>query len=159
MLFALTGAQDAALGATRDDDEVMEFVEEVEEAWAGDWLCEVDKSWDAMHRCLSDGTLQLGRRTGEALELALLGGGHHHEGEDYIVAHVLADQVPAVAAALETVSEAWLRERYDRIDAGDYQGVLGDEDFQYTWQYLTEVRDFYKRAAGAGRSVIFTVDQ
>ncbi|XVV17286.1 DUF1877 family protein [Actinoplanes sp. CA-131856] len=121
-----------------------------EEAWERDWLCEVDKSWDAMHRCLSDGTLQLGRRTGEALELALLGGGHHHEGEDHIVAHVLADQVPAVAAALETVSEAWLRERYDRIDA---------EDFDYTWHYLAEVRDFYERAGAAGRSVIFTVDQ
>ncbi|MEV4350142.1 DUF1877 family protein [Actinoplanes sp. NPDC049596] len=159
VLFALTGAQDAMLVATRDDDEVVEFVDEVEQAWEAAWLCEVDKSWDAMHRCLSDGTLQLGRRTGGPLELALLGGAHHHEGEDYIVAHVLADQVPAVAAALEPISESWLRERYDRIDPDDYQGVLSDEDFAYTWSYLAEVRDFYQRAAEGGRSVIFTVDQ
>ncbi|XVU20799.1 DUF1877 family protein [Actinoplanes sp. CA-054009] len=159
VLFALTGAQDEALGATADDDEVIEFVMEVEGAWEQEWLCEVDKSWDAMHRCLSDGTLRLGRRTGEPLELALLGGGHHHEGGDYIVAHVLAGQVPAVAAALEAVDQGWLRERYDRIDPAGYQGVLDDDDFAYTWAHLTDVRDFYRRAAAAGRSVIFTVDQ
>ncbi|GAA0496556.1 hypothetical protein Ade02nite_16980 [Paractinoplanes deccanensis] len=159
VLFALTGEQDAALAATAGDDEVMDFVEQIEEAWDEPWLCEVDKSWDAMHRCLSDGTLWLGPRTGEPLELALLGGGHHHKSEDYIVAHVLAGQVPAVAAALEGVGRQWLRERYDRIDPGDYQGVLDDDDFEYTWYYLTEVRDFYKRAAVAGRSVVFTVDQ
>ena len=159
VLFALTDSQDAALVATRDDDEVLDFVEGVEADWDHDWLCEVDKAWDAMHRCLGDGTLRLGRHGGGPLELAVLGGGHHHEGEDYIVAHVLADQVPAVAEALEPVTEAWLQERYGAIDPDDYQGVLDDEDFQYTWQYLQEVRDFYKRAAAAGRSVIFTVDQ
>ncbi|WP_433383253.1 DUF1877 family protein [Actinoplanes sp. CA-142083] len=159
VLFALTESLDAALVATRDDDEVMDFVETVEQEWDRDWLCEVDKAWDAMHRCLSNGTLELGRHGGGPLELTLLGGGHHHEGEDYIVAHILAGQVPSVASALEPVTEAWLQERYDTIDADDYQGVLDDEDFQYTWQYLQEVREFYKRAAAAGRSVIFTVDQ
>jgi hypothetical protein len=75
------------------------------------------------------------------------------------VAHVLAGQVPAVAEALDSVDRAWLRERYDLIDPDDYQGVLEDEDFEYTWHYLQDVRDFYKRGAVAGRSAIFTVDQ
>ncbi|GAA2388938.1 YfbM family protein [Dactylosporangium salmoneum] len=159
VLFALTESQDEALVATRDDVEVRAFVADVEGAWDEDWLCEVDKAWDAMHRCLSDGTLRLGRCGGGPLELVVLGGGHHYEGEEYVVAHVLADQVPAVAEALDSVDEAWLRERYDVIDPDDYQGVLEDEDFEYTWHYLQEVRDFYKKAAAAGRSVIFTVDQ
>jgi hypothetical protein len=122
-------------------------------------LCEVDKAWDAMHRCLSDGTLRLGRVDGGPLEQAVLGGGHHHEGGEYIVAHVLAGEVPAVAAALDAIDETWLRERYDLIDPADYQGVLDEEDFEYTWDYLQDVRQFYRRAAAAGRSVIFTVDQ
>jgi len=88
-----------------------------------------------------------------------LGGSHHYEGEDYVVAHIRADDVVAVAAALNAVDEEWLRERYDRIDADDYQGVPDDEDFDYTWYYLQQVREFYNRAAAAGRSVIFTVDQ
>lgn len=159
VFFALTGSLDEALVATRDDVEVRAFITDVEEAWDEDWLCEVDKAWDAMHRCLSDGTLRLGRHGGRPLELTVLGGGQHYEGGEYVVAHVLADQVPAVAEALGSVDEAWLRQRYDLIDPDDYQGVLEDEDFEYTWHYLQEVRDFYKRAAAAGRSVIFTVDQ
>lgn len=53
-------------------------------------MCEVDKAWEPMRRCLSDGTLRLGRRGGGPLELT----------------------GPAVAEALESVDEAWLRERY-----------------------------------------------
>jgi hypothetical protein len=81
------------------------------------------------------------------------------DGDDYVVAHVLAAEVPAVAVALAAVVETEMRERYLRIDAASYQGVIEDEDFDYTWHYFQEVRDFYRRAAAAGRSVIFTVDQ
>ena len=68
-----------------------------------------------------------------------------------MVAHVLAAQVAELAGSLGEVDEAWLRARYDAIDPGDYDGVLGDEDFQYTWGYLQDVRDFYQRAAKDGR--------
>jgi hypothetical protein len=159
VLFALTGSQEAALVASRHDDEVLRFVDELETAWDWDWLCEVDQAWDAMHRCLSDGSLALGRRTGRPLELVVLGGGHHHEGEDYVVARVDSAAVVEVAAALDEVDREWLRGRYDAIDPEDYQGVLGDEDFEYTWRYLQDVREFYRRAATAERAVVFTVDQ
>ena len=160
MSFALTEDQEAALLATRDDAEVRAFVDEVEMGdWDGEPLdCETDKAWDAVHRCLSDGTLGCGRRL-SPLDLAVLGGGHHHEGEDYIVAYLRAGEVGEVAVALRTVEPAWLRQRYDSIDPDDYQGVLGDEDFDYTWQWFTRIRDFYLQAAAADRAVIFTVDQ
>jgi hypothetical protein len=158
VFFALTGAQEAALIATRDDVEVRAFVGEVERGWDKPWLCEADKAWDAMHRCLSDGTLGSGRRA-SALDMAVLGGGHHYEGEEYVVAHVRPQEVAEVAKALETVTEAWLRERYDGIDPADYQGELDDEDFEYTWYYFEQMREFYRRAATGGRAVIFTVDQ
>ncbi|MER7281941.1 YfbM family protein [Dactylosporangium sp. NPDC000244] len=157
--FALTDPQDEALAAARDDEEVMAVVAGVEEAWDAEWTCEVDKAWDAMHRCLTDGTLWLGHRHGGPLELAVLGGYQCHDGDDYIVAHVDADEVPAVAAALDGIGEAWLRERYDRLDPDDYEGAPGDEDFAYTWENLVAAREFYRRAAAAGRPVIFTVDQ
>lgn len=159
MLFALTGSQDAALVNTRDDAELREFVAALEGDWDWDWLCEVDQAWDALHRCLGGGTLRLGRQSGSPLELAVLGGEHRYEGEEYVVARVLADQVAGVAAALAEVDEAWLRGRYDAIDPDDYEGVLGDEDLEFTWNYLKDMREFYQRAAEAGRSVIFTVDQ
>lgn len=52
-----------------------------------------------------------------------------------------------------------MRDRYDRIDPADYQGVLSDEDFAYTWGWFTPVREFYRLAAKHNRAVIFTVDQ
>ncbi|MET7403437.1 YfbM family protein [Dactylosporangium sp. NPDC005572] len=160
MFFALTGDQEAALMATRDDDEVRALVEEIEMGdWDGEPLdCETDKAWDAMHRCLSDGTLGSGRGL-SPLDMTVLGVGNHHEGDDYVVTHVPANEVVQVAAALEAVDEAWMRQRYDRIDPTDYQGELSDEDFEYTWYWFTQVRDFYRKTAAAGRAVIFTVDQ
>ncbi len=160
MFFALTQEQEAALMATSDDSDVREFVEELEMGdWDGEPLdCETDKAWDAIHRCLSDGTLGCGRRL-SPLDMAVLGGGHHHEGDDYIVAHLRVEEVAQVAAALSDVDQVWMRRRYDRIDATEYQGVLGDEDFDYTWYWFTQVRDFYFEAAEAKRAVIFTVDQ
>ena len=46
--------------AKGDDDDVMEIIEEIEEAWDEDNLAECDKSWDAMHRVLTDGQLEFG---------------------------------------------------------------------------------------------------
>jgi hypothetical protein len=160
MFFALTEDQEAALMATREDTEVRAFVEDVEMGdWDADPLdCETDKAWDAIHRCLSDGTLGCGRRL-SPLDMTVLGGGHHHEGDDYLVAHLRAGEVVQVAAALEAVDESWMRQRYDRIDPADYQGTLSDEDFDYTWYWFTQIRDFYRKAAVAKRAVIFTVDQ
>lgn len=160
MFFALTGEQEAALMATRDDAEVRACVEEIEMGeWDGEPLdCQTDKAWDAIHRCLSDGTLGSGRRL-SPLDMAVLGGGHHYEGDDYVVAHLRAGEVAQVAAALEAVDESWMRQRYDRIDPADYQSLLSDEDFGYTWYWFTRMRDFYRQAAAANRAVIFTVDQ
>lgn len=83
MFFALTADQEAALIATRDDAEVHTFLEDLD---MGDWdgeplYCGTDKAWDAMHRCLSDGTLGSGRRL-SPLDLTVLGGGHHYEGDE-----------------------------------------------------------------------------
>jgi hypothetical protein len=160
--FAVTPEQERALiaAAGRDDDgdddgdgeSVGEVLEELEESWDDDGLkVDTDKAWDAMHRCLTDGTLDGDE---PPLGLAVLGGRHLSE-ECYVV-HITAAEVLAVAAALPAVTEAWLRERYDAIDPDDYDGALGDEDFAYTWSNFVDVREFYRRAAAAGRAVIFT---
>ena len=52
-----------------------------------------------------------------------------------------------------------MRQHYDKIDPEEYDEVeMGDEDFGYTWENLLDLRRFYKKAAKAGRAVIFTVD-
>ena len=64
-----------------------------------------------------------------------------------------------MAAGLAPLTEKELRTRYDAMDADDYNGEHGEEDFKTTWGQFLGVREFYKKAAAEGRSVVFTVDQ
>jgi hypothetical protein len=153
--FAITAEQERALlAADGDEDAVGDVVEDLEESWDDDRLtADTDKAWDAMHRCLTDGSLD--PDAGEyPLNLTILGGRHLHE--DCYVVHVDASEVRDVAVALRGIDQTWLRARFDAIDDPEYGGAGDDEDFEYTWTNFVDVRDFYGRAAAAGRAVIFT---
>ena len=155
--FAITSAQERALLAADDagdSDAVGELLEEIEESWEDDELAvETDKAWEAIHRCLSDGTLD--PESGDyPLSHAVLGGRHLHD--DYYVVYISSVQVPEVADALHEVDRAGLRRRFDTIDDAEYRGALDDEDFEYTWEGFEDVREFFDRAAAAKRAVLFT---
>lgn len=157
MHFAIAPEQELALLAVADkgDTDVLgELLEDLEETWDDDSLkVDSDKAWDAIHRCLTNGTLD--PDAGEyPLSLAVLGGRHLHE--DSYVVYVGADEVRDVAQALGGVDEAWLRARFDAIDDPDYGGARDDVDFDYTWSNFVDLQAFYERAAAAGRAVIFT---
>jgi hypothetical protein len=136
----------------------MPLIAQIEETWEQPFVVESDKAWDAIHRCLTDGTLLY--VSGEyPLNLCICGGQQLFRGRAYTVSFVSARQVKDVAEALDKVTKAWMRRRYSRIDPEDYNEVeMGEEDFSYTWENFLDVRRFYRRAAKAGRAVIFTVD-
>jgi len=156
--FAVTTAQAKALLAARSDRKLMALVEAIEEAWEEPFVAETDKAWDAIHRCLTDGSLLY--VSGEyPLNHCICGGRQLHRGQGYTVSFVSARQVKDVAAALAKVTRTWMRKRYDQIDPGEYDEVeMGEEDFAYTWENMLGLRRFYKKAATAGRAVVFTVD-
>jgi hypothetical protein len=159
--FALTDAEVREL-ASRDDDEArLEYVqEEIEEQFfenRQDDLAETDKAWDAIHRCLTDGTL--GGTSKSSLEIVVLGGESVYSGDDYIMTLKRGDEVRSVVSHLARITEASLRASYDKIDPDDYDGELGDDDFGYTWENFVALREFWARAAEKGRSILFTVDQ
>lgn len=160
VLFAITQEEAQRLRAARGNDvSVLSIVQdEIEDAWDQAHLCETDKAWDAIHRCLGDGTLAAGDGP---LSLCILGGEQLHEGDDYIVSLLTPDQVARVANALRPLDKPWLRQRYFKIDPADYgaPGQLNEEDFEYTWENLNDVRQFYEKAAADDRWTIFTVDQ
>lgn len=158
VLFAIKDETAEQLLAARSDDAVMEIVEAIEEEWDEKFLEETDKAWDAMHRALSDGSLD---PSGGSFPLnrAILGGKHLHQGDDYIVCLVSKDEVPAVAHALGTIGDDGMRQRYQELVPRDYAAEYGDDDREYTVDYFRGVADLYARAAKAGRAVIFTVDQ
>ena len=156
--FAIDAATVTQLLEAEDDDAVASIIEEIEETCDPSFDFETDKAWDALHRCLSDGTLD---PTSGSFPLShvVLGGMQLYEGEDYVVALIRAEQVPEVAAALAPIDKAWLRHRYDSLESPDYQAFHSDEDFEYTWANYRGLDEFFQTAAQAGRAVIFTVDQ
>jgi hypothetical protein len=156
--FALTAGQLKKLRAAKGDDEaVLELTGDLEETWNEDWLVESDKAWDAMHRALSDGELTFeGGLKHAPLGCVVLGGESMVEDEDETVVLIEPSSVAAAAKALATLTEAQFRERYFKLCKG-YAPEFGEEDFEYTWSNLGDVRDLFKKAAKAKRAVIFTV--
>jgi hypothetical protein len=157
--FAITEDQAQKLLDASGDDELVEVVqEEIEGPWDEERLFQSDKAWDALHRCLSDGSLDV-RGGSPPLNLCFFGGQVLNSEPDYFVVLVRPEQVQQIAEALEAVTREWLRERYDALRFPEYQSAKSDEDFQYTWGQFEGLPDFFARAAEEKRHVIFTVDQ
>lgn len=157
--FAIEIATMERLVGAKSDAETLEIVQEdIEGRWDEAWLHETDKSWDALHRCLGNGTLDIPGGFAP-LVAAVLGGEQRHSGAGFIVSLVRPEQVREVADALAQVTREWLRQRYDALNPNSYDGELGEDDFRYTWSWFEGLPDLYERAALDGRAVVFTVDQ
>lgn len=159
--FALDADQVTALKAVDEEDRVDFVQEEFEETfWSTDKsrAQETDKAWDAIHRALTDGTLEWEGQD-YPLNHVIYGGELLYGGDDYIMSLKSPKEVRDVASALSGINREKLRDGYDRIDADSYGIPLSDEDFDYTWHWFQELVTFYQRAAAAGHSVLFTADQ
>jgi hypothetical protein len=155
--FALTADEATSLRAAEDNESVLLALAAIAGKRDDEWLQRTDQTWDAMHRALSNGTLYYDE--GEyPLNRTVLGGEHLYDGDDVVVSYVPPDEVKDVAGALAPITEQELRRRYDAIDPDDYDGEHGETDFGATWECFQSVRNFYVKAASAGRAVVFKVD-
>lgn len=159
--FALAEDQVRKLRANGDDSKRLEYVQGIEEELlSGDKLhaAESDKSWDALHRLMADGSLDWDGGQ-YPLNHVVLAGELLYAGDDYIMSLKTPEQVRDIADALHALDSDEFRSRYYRIDADDYDADLSDDDLEYTWSWFKGVRDLYSRAAKEGRYVLFTADQ
>jgi hypothetical protein len=174
--FAITEQEAAKLEAFDKDADRENFVkEEIEVTWDERYLVETDKAWDAIHRCLGEfppdtpwfypvdpkhGAYALAEDHGSyPLRLCVLGGKKIMDDEEnYFIRLIRPDEVIDIAAALEPIDKKAMRDRYFKHCKGAWP-EYGEEDSEYTWEYFQEVRDFFRRMAGNGRSIIFTADQ
>ncbi|MEI8382169.1 MAG: YfbM family protein [Planctomycetota bacterium] len=157
--FALSARDATRLLKYNDPDELVEFItEDLEEQYLENdkWSFQSDKAWDAIHRSLTDG--QLKYESGPfPLAYAILGGKPLDAGDDYTACFVGADQVVEVSNALMNVTKEWMQQRYHTLSQTEY-GPVSQEDFDYTWDNVEGLRDFFAKAAKAGRAVLFTTD-
>lgn len=157
ILFAVSQDTAESLLAASSDEDVLELVESLEEAWDEEYLAETDQSWDPLHRALTDGTLGRSADSGP-LGWALLGGKQLHRGGDHIASLVFAKDVPEVVRALSAIDEGAFRERYFSLVPPDYSVSYGEEDADFAWANLGDVLRLYRLAAERGRAVLFSVD-
>lgn len=158
--FALSpqGEQLLLQGAEAGDEAVLNVLQEdIEQRWDEEWLQQTDKAWDAIHRCLTDGTLTT--RATSPRGKCILAGRQLHRGRDYIISYLTAAEVKQVAEAISVLDKPWMRNRYFRLDEDDYGLPLSEEDFEYTWEYFELLQQFFAKAAAANRSIVFTADQ
>jgi hypothetical protein len=120
-------------------------------------LCETDKAWDAIHRAFGNSVLDYEYRS--PLHGVILGGRPLYSGEDYIISYKDRKRVQEIASALAEVNQPAFRELYFKIDQENYGHPLSEEDFEYSWDCLSDLKEFYECAARSERPVIFTADQ
>ncbi|WP_163506287.1 DUF1877 family protein [Fodinicola acaciae] len=155
--FMLTSEQDDQLLKAADDAARLAVVERLGKAVDDENSLVTGGAWDAIHRCLTDGTLNLDGGD-DPLAHAVLGGRHLCESDHSFISHLTAQQVAATATALDGLDKDWLLSRYRKLTSTDYDGPYDSDDFIATWDNLTNLRGFLQRAATARRAVIFTVD-
>lgn len=135
--------------------------EEVEEVYFDEFpdrVAELDKSWDALHRSLTDGKLEYSNGA-FPLNHVILGGEILYGESDYIMTLKNPEQVKVIADAIEKLDESTLRNRYFKINSNDYGFPLTEEDFEYTWTWFQGSKEFWKLASMEKKYVLFTADQ
>lgn len=121
------------------------------------WIQPIDKAWDAIHRCLTDGTLRLGDDVAHSCVLGC--GKFGVASEDPIINVLDAEGVREAAEYLWGIGEVELRARYAGIDRPGFRFHKPPPDFEYIWHWFAQLRAFYQRAAEAGRWVVFVADE
>ena len=140
------------------EGKIVPYLEEMEQVYS----CELWQAWDAIHRALTNGKLEYGGKNPPGCWV-ILGGevlrGDREGEEDYIVTCKNPHQVKRIYQFLQELTEEKFRERYFAIDPEEYGFELSEDDFEYTWYYLSDSIPFWKNAAEKQLWVLFDVDQ
>jgi len=144
-----------------DVDRLIYLQEGIEEIYFDKYperLAELDKSWDAIHRSLTDGKLEYRNGT-FPLNHVILGGEILYHGDDYIMTLKSPFQVKQIVPGLKNITQPDLKNGYNKINPNEYGVALTDDDFDYTWYWFNKSKDFWELAAKENRYVLFTADQ
>jgi hypothetical protein len=145
------------LAADGDDARVIDTIQELDMTDAPD-TCSVDKAWDGIHRCLTEG--RLGGEDGTyPLNAVVLGGLPLHRSDDYVVSFNTAVEVREIATALTDLDLEPFLTRYWALDPDEYGAPVDREGLEYLTYHLREITQFYQRAAQAGWATVFVADQ
>jgi hypothetical protein len=157
--IALTREHAKRLHAIQDDSSLKTFSDELQssaEMKKKGRVIETGRTWDAIHRCLTDGELD---PTGGDFPLnhVVLGGKHLHQGDGYTAVFIRPDMTPFIAEALGDVKQKDFREKFDALGSS-YTGGRSEKDFGEVWRQLQRLRVFFEDCSQNREAVMFTAD-
>lgn len=157
IFFALGFLEMSAMEARVSAGEQREWVES---AYLGNnsKVLTVDVAWDAVHRCLGDGSLDE-QPEKYPLQAVVLGGKHLGQDTGMLMRLNSPSTVHELAPEIMGIDETAFRSCYFRISADSYLMEPNETDFQYTWTYFQQIQSFYGRAAEMGEAVLFIAYQ
>ncbi|MCF2875558.1 MULTISPECIES: YfbM family protein [unclassified Tenacibaculum] len=162
VLFSLSQKEVQKLKSFLSDEDRLDYLqEEIEEVYFEDYperFAELEKSWDALHRSLTNGKLEWDNGS-FPLNHTILGGELIYRKRNYIMSLKTPEQVKEIYSTLKDIAKTDLRTRYNKIDSKNYGFELTEEDFEYTWDWFEESKEFWKKADLENRYVLFTADQ
>lgn len=162
VLFSLDKEAVDKLKSFKSDEDRLDHLQmEIEEEYFNKYpekLCELDKSWDAIHRTLTDGKLEWTNGT-YPLNHIILGGEILYSKQDYIMTLKTPEQVQDIFKSFDLMTKETFKDKYFKIDKNLYGFETTNEDFEYTWDWFSQSRDFWRRATEDNQYVLFTADQ
>ncbi len=116
------------------------------------------KHWDAIHRTLTDGTLD--GETGDfPLDHAVLGGRRLYKGDDFEAILIRPDIVPHVSQGLHDLKRAEFAEKYMALDPEDYGQQPTEPECDAAWAILKLIRQLFEDASNEHAAILFTADR
>jgi hypothetical protein len=144
-----------------DDQAVREFAAGLRRSKAyldDELVLECHMAWDAIHRCLTDGSLD--PEGGDfPLNHCVLGGRRLHKGDGFEAVLIRPDIVPYVADATNEVRLGEFRDQFFELDPEDYQRPIEDKEFDRIWATFRQLQSFFEYAAAERVAVLFTVER
>ncbi|MEU2662184.1 YfbM family protein [Micromonospora sp. AMSO12t] len=120
---------------------------------------DLDKSWHGIHYLLTGTAWKIGEGAGAAI----LGGDEIGQDGGYGPARLLdPNTVRVIATGLDAMDVETLRARFDpdAMAAADIYPAIwanGSDEFDHLMSHFTEVRRFYRAAAGNGQAVLLAI--
>jgi hypothetical protein len=142
----------------KDDQAILKFLEELKSApdmKKSGRLLDTGTTWDAIHRCLTEG--ELDPAAGDfPLNHAVLGGKQLHHGSDYAAVLIRPDMTRFIADALGEIDEDGFRQKFFGLNGASYKQPIGEKEFIEVWLVLQNLKVFFEAAAENMEAVVFT---
>lgn len=156
-LFALTIEQLNSLLACRRGQEVMEWVNNIEETLQPPYCEFLFKEWPLVQSCLSDGTCNP-KGGSYPLNHCILGGQHLLPPNDgYMAVLIKPSEVTDIDEALAMRDRRWFRERFRAFFPTEER--ISEIALDQLCDLFEAIKAFYHNAAKNGWAILFTTDE